>query len=335
MGYITGLCNSFNEIKSAFIDLCITAGWSQTTDSNGKTVIYKESEGLYMMAEVGALSSSPSTPDCFRILGRTSVNGGSAPTMVGISNMYSADGRPTPGAIAFPVIYYGFYYSNVNEVYFIIKYNQMYQFIAFGKSPIQVPGTGFWVAGTGGIPADSGPYTYRLRPSSIGMSVNGSTRYNYFGPVPPAIFWCGNRYQTGSSTIFPDLNCWVHSNLETAYPWSLSSGGNAGQRVGVRYLTLHLQAQPQQFNKEALLLPILAYKESNLYSGYYHLVASVVNARHIKINYLDPETILNKDGDQWVVFPCFKKIYKNEYWTATDDFDVESGNFGWAVKKEA
>ena len=67
--------------------------------------------------------------------------------------------------------------------------------------------------------------------------------------------------------------------------------------------------------------------------GYYHLVASLVNARHIKINYLDPETIINKDGEQWIVFPWFKKIYKDEYWTSTEQGATDSGNFGWAVKR--
>ena len=331
MGYITGICNSYNELKSAFVDLCVTAGWGQTTDSNGKTVVYKNSEGLYIMVEVGALTSAPSTPDCLRILGRTSVNSGDAPTKVGISDFYkyTSYDYPTPGPVAFPVTYYGFYYSNVNEIYFIIKYNQMYQYIAFGKSTVPLPGTGLWVAGTASPHIDNQGY-YAGRPCNISMStIGGFDSYT----TASAIFWLGERWI--ETDLYADRNCWVHSNLDTSYPWSLSSGDYTLDRSGIRYLQLYLEAQPQQFNKEALLLPILAYKPSNLYSGYYHLVASLVNARHIKINYLDPETIINKDGEQWVVFPWFKKIYKDEYWTATTSGATDSGNFGWAVKKEA
>jgi len=334
MGYITGICNSFDEMKSAFVDLCIAAGWSQTTDSSGKTVIYKASEGLYMMAEVGALSSSPSTPDCLRILGRTSVNGGNAPTKVGISNFYQHSGDPTPGPVVFPVVYHGFYYSNVNEVYFVIEYNQMYQFIAFGKSTMALPGTGLWVAGSVSPHLDSNPTSItRHRPCNLYMSTSGGT--SGFGHVSPALFWVATRTSTVSGDPFSDRNCWLHSNLDTNYPWSLSSSNYEQHRVGIKYLQLYLEAQPQQFNKEALLLPILVYKESHLYPSQYHLIASLVNARHMKINYLDPNTIITNGSDQWMVFPCLKKVYQNEYWTTTSAYSTHSGNFGWAVKREA
>jgi len=333
MGYITGICNSYNELKSAFVDLCVTAGWGQTTDSNGKTVVYKGSDGLYIMVEVGALTSAPSTPDCLRILGRTSVNGGDAPTKVGISNFYSSG----PGPVTFPVTFHGFYYSNVNEVYFVIEYNQMYQFIAFGKSTVLLPGTGLWVAGSVSPHDDtnSGTDLYRSRPYAIYMTTSGFGYGGTFSDVAPALFWVGVRRDSSSPGPFSDRNYWVHSNLDASYPWSLSSGDYKGNRVGVAYLSLYFQAQPQQFNKEAFLMPVLAYKPSNLYSGYYHLVASLINARHMKINYIDPETVITKDGEQWVVFPCFKKMYQNEYWTTAETGSTHSGNFGWAVKKEA
>ena len=99
------------------------------------------------------------------------------------------------------------------------------------------------------------------------------------------------------------------------------------------YLTWFLRSQPQEFNKEALLLPIHVFKRHNVYSGQYQHVMTAQKARYLKINYLDPETIITKGSDQWVVFPFFKKVYQVVYWTGVN-YTTHTGNFGWAIKKE-
>jgi len=220
----------------------------------------------------------------------------------------------------------------------------MYQFIAFGKSTISLPGTGLWVAGTSSPHDDtyyySGSYPYKpsyeySRPCQIYMNTSGQNSYVDSGSISPALFWLSYRTSGLTTYQYSDRNCWLHSNLDTNYPWSLSSSNYYASRSGVSYLSSYLQTQPQQFNREALLLPIFVYKSSHQYSGS-HLIASLINARHIKINYIDPETVLNKGEEQWVVFPCFRKVYQNEYWTSNSSSgETHSGNFGWAVKKEA
>ena len=335
MGYITGVCNSYDELLGVFVSLCTTAGWSQTTDTNGKTVLYKSAKNLYIMVETGPKPGTPSTPDCLRIQGRTSINGGSdnTPTKVGISDCYPTSSYGTAGPVTFPVTYFGFYYADVEEIYFIISYNQMYQFIAFGQSTISLPGTGLWIAGAFGLLID---------PTSIDTSNNNWHRPKVFdvlddGGSPdhdrpcPAFFW--NQRQ--STNYAPANNYYIHNNLDTNYPWSLSNNDYtySYNKVGVSYLTWFLRSQPQEFNKEALLLPIHVFKRHHVYSGQFQHVMTAQKARYLKINYLDPETIITKGDDQWVVFPFFKKVYQDVYWRGANPI-THTGVFGWAIKKE-
>jgi hypothetical protein len=52
------------------------------------------------------------------------------------------------------------------------------------------------------------------------------------------------------------------------------------------------------------------------------------------INYLDPETVIYHGDEQWMAFPYFRKVYKSPYTFSIVVAD-NTGNFGWAIKKEA
>jgi len=313
MAYNTGFCNSFTEIKSALIGHCLSNGWSQTTDSSGKDVIYKGN--LYLTLEILSY--------CFMITGRTSVNGGDSPKSVGIANFHAS----YLGPIQFPVKYFYFTYSDIDEVYFLINYADKYQWLAFGKSNITLPGTGLWIAGTAGLPFI---YTSHI-PEQITMSVTGGVSWKR--DISPGLFWPNEN--RSSSTCDAFRNYWLHSNINPNYPWALALDNHDQYRpVGITYLTTHLQSQPNAFNQQSLLLPVLVYHTSQTYSGYYTLVAHIQKARHLMINYLDPETTIYHGSEQWMVFPYFRKVYQSP---TTFDLSMvnHTGNFGWAIKKEA
>jgi len=330
MGYMTGICTTFSDIQAAFTDVLTAAGWSRTTDSAGKTVMYKDT--LYAMLET--------LSDCFRVTGRTGVNEGDAFLPVGISDFYLATYvTTTPGPIIFPVTFHAFYYDDIDEVYFVISYLDMYQFIALGKSTITLPGTGMWLCATCAphslLPGGSGKYCWR--PCGVNYSLTGNSGTTSY--TPAGLFWLRYAYEGSYNgpVHYAFKNAWLHSNLNTAYPWSLTndnySSSSNGLPVGITYASNHMRSQPQESNLEANLIPILVYRTHPSIINQYYLVASLVKSRHISINYLDPESILTKGSEQWMVFPCFKKTNAATY--ATSAGHLDSGNFGWAVKKEA
>lgn len=313
MAYYTGVCNSFDDIKNALKSHCESNGWTTTTDSNGKDVIYKDN--LYVMLNT--------TSSYFSITGRTGVNEGSSPGPVGMCNFTPFQTTPCPGPVQFPVEYFCFTYTDIDEVYFLIKYADMYQWVAFGKSNITLPGTGLWVAGSVGCSGSS--------PNHIVIDTLGSGTYGIHvgNSTSAALFW--NTYS--STILLPAMNYWLHSNINTNYPWSLSTSDTASA-TGIKYLRYHLESQPNGFNQQALFLPILVYHTSATYSGYYTLVAHIQKARHLMINYLDPETIIYHGSEQWMVFPYLRKVYQPPT-TFNIQYANHTGNFGWAIKKEA
>jgi len=306
-------------MKSALIECCSNNGWSHTTDSSGKDVIYKGN--LYVMLDVttGSFNS-------FGITGRTGINEGSAPGRVGLSDFYDYYGDPTPGPVLFPVRYFCFTYNDIDEVYFLINYLDMYQWIAFGKSNITLPGTGLWVAGTSGLNSGS-------KPAYIVSTPNGAVGLvNVFVyATSGALFWTSSVRDSNSK---PGLNYWLHSNINPSYPWSLALNNNCSGAVGIKYLTTYITSQPNEFNQQSLLLPVLAYHTSALYSGKYTLVAHIQKARHLMINYLDPETVIYHGDEQWMVFPHLRKVYQSPY-SFSLSYVTHTGNYGWAIKKEA
>ena len=348
MGYVTGVCTSFEDIRNAIISLARQAGWSTGTDSSGNTVMYKDN--LFVMIDKGKyIYGGANVYDCVRVKGRTGLNEGSALLSVGISDFYGDHGYYPTGPVQFPVRYHGFYYTDTDEIYFVVTYNYIYQYIAFGKSNVTLPGTGLWVSGTSACEGDMF-YAYgdsramQQRPMFIRMDPSGYGYYTTNGHHSPAIFWTGIRSTGSISFTFADRNYWLHHNIN-GDPWALASTIAFTNGVGVGCIERYLKSQPQQANNQAMLLPIMAYKTCSVYSNTYYHVATLQKARHIKINYLDPETVISNGDEQWVVFPWFKKVQMPAYAHIVEDtvngvsgkaYAVNhSGNYGWAIKKEA
>ncbi len=284
--YYTGICANFGEIKSALVEHCVANGWTETTDSGGNTVIYKDD--MYLRI----------TTDSARVifLARTSVDGGSAPREVCITHF-----DPNyEGHIVFPVTYYAFVFSN--EVFFVINYGERYQYVAFGKSSYSLPGTGMWVSATARYPSI---YPYRINLNSDGYVREYDTA--------SAMFWTSN-YSYLKNSLYPKHNSWIHTNIDPNYPWALGTTNTSDDLVGIQYLTELLVSQPNIFNQESLILPIKAFKRSHIYSDKCYEVLTVQNARHFVLSYVEPKDIIYRGSEQWMVFPWFRRSLSAYGW---------------------
>jgi len=305
MAYITGVCNSWTDVKDTIISILTNNGWTSTTDSAGDTVVY--SGNMYVRIKTDGTN--------VRFLGRTGIDTGDAPNEVWMTDFNAS----YIGPATFPALYHAFIFTD--EFFFVLNYENKYQYFACGISNISLPGTGMWISATAG---QNVPYRISLGDSWSKMYKLGEINGNY---TSAAMFWTYNYSYTYAR------NSWVHNNIDPNYPWALGTTNTAsstGDIVGIQYLTERLMSQPNEFNKEALLLPIMAFKRSVTYTDKRHHILTVQNARHIRINYLEPGDIINNGLEEWMVFPWFKKqvgfpIYLyNMNHTAT---------FGWAIRK--
>lgn len=305
MGYFTGVCSSYAEIVATLVNVVKNAGigWEELTDTGGYSVLHKES--LYV--QVRTIYNGAG------VLGRTSRDSGAPINLVGVSDFYATSGAKL-GPIQFPVNYFCFTFTNPDEVYFIIKDRDRYQFIAFGQSNVTfTTGTGLWVAGTTGLTStlpyyiDLADYaSYRPHFSTYGYVSSSSD-------TCAAPFW---SYTYSTSSAYNYNNAWLNSDSG----WVINSSG-------ARPVGLLLASQPNEFNNQALLLPIT-------YNG--GRDATLTNARYIRINYIDPEDILYHGAEQWMVFPFFRKI--NAWYRVSGDYkylmDLDSTlTYGWAIRK--
>lgn len=287
--FYTGVCYSFTEIKNAIVDVCTSNGWTATTDSGGQTVIYKDTMFLRIISESVRV----------RFLGRTSIDGGSAPYDGCITNYQTDAGRE--GVITFPVIYYAFIFDY--EVFFVIEYGERFQYVAFGKSTYTLPGTGMWISASAGY--------YGGVPYYITLNIYGDVT-NADGNTVPALFWVKRNDRGGYR------NSWIHTNIDPNYPWATGTTNTSTDLVGIQYLTELISAQPNYFNQEALLLPIKAFKRSVVYADKCHEVLTVQNARHFNLTYVQPKDIIYRGSEQWMVFPWFRRSFSP---------------YGWAIRK--
>jgi hypothetical protein len=305
MPYITGSAADMDAVKTALVNACKNDGWTEQTDSEGKTVLSKS--GIYVRVEAGSDASGGT----LELLGRTGVDSGDAPNIVSICTIFQSSSEETPDAVSFPVTYHAFTFSE--EVFFVINYSDKYQWCAFGQSSQNgLPGTGNWVAASNSNTNEAG---FTLSSSSGGGYRSGPGGYLSCG----ALFW-----QT--SGHIDVANAFCHNDFDTDYPWALAKDGNYNDPVGIKYLTEILASQPNSFNGESVLMPIRAYKirpESKVSQ-----VLEVSNARHIKIDNYNDEQVITLGTDDWMVFPYFRRNIEGQ--TNTD-----TGTFGWAIKKES
>lgn len=307
MAYIQGQALDMNGVYNALISACTSNGWSSGNDAEGKAVIYKDDCFVRVTVD--------NTNNKLELLGRTTMNGGglaNAPAIVQIKKVCNE-------AISFPLNYYAFI-SNY-EVYFVINYGDIYQWCAFGQS--QQPGlpegaTGNWVAAT------TYPNAHDASVVVMGIADGLNKRYDYY----QYYYFCPGLFWVTKLELDTPANWFFHSNYNPAIPWAWDYNNPAYAPLGIIPYTELINAQPNAFSGEAVLLPIrlyLKYLESKIIQ-----VMELEHARYCRIDNLTPKQVISLGDDNWMVFPWYKK---NSAVRNGGNGVNHSGTFGWAIRK--
>lgn len=322
MTYVTGDAADMDAVKTALVDACTNNGWTEDTDSDGKTVLVQDdsslTDSIYVRVESVVNYKAFVDQDVYHleILGRTSLDGGDTPEVVCFGDIVERNSE-TVWPVSFPVTYHAFVF--IDEVFFIINYGDVYQWCAFGQSNQSgLPGTGNWVCATIGanknIECDENGF--------IAIdSESGASSY-HDAIISAAFFW------TTSYTEEVSRSGWIHTNFENSYPWTLENGTNAGEPMGIQYLTELVDTQPNAMNSESVLMPIRVYKKRP--DSKVSQILEVKNARYIRIDNYAPEEVITLGTDEWMTFPFYAKNIDERN---GGDKLRHTGTFGWAIKK--
>lgn len=337
MAYSTGSAANLSDIRVALIAACTANGW--TWDA-GNQVLYKGTMFLNLTYTARRMFFQ----------GRTSLlTGGLIPGSTVSIGKSCVDGATTwrDMDLSFPLTYHIFVHTD--EVYLVCNFGTIYyQWATFGQSTVtglDPAGTGMYVAASFGYNEYTNFISSLLYPieyfNSDWQSAGVNTYPGSEGCIIPAPFWGpGMDKNTNSVSGYGShTNYFVHNNLDGG-GWSTTDNNlvHGGITIGIRHLTELLNALPNTFNNESVLLPNRCYKlrASNKVS----LVLDLSYSRICRIDNYDPGQIITLGADQWMVFPFLKKntTYRNGYkpsggagYEGSSWID-HTGTFGWAIK---
>ena len=324
MPYLTGVVNSFADLRTALIAGLVANGWTQTGDIVHKgdihfTALARETfaavldtEGLRFKIGVGIsggalVDASPAEPR----LGR---------------------GRSLDPAITWPAQYHLHVGAGPDEFFLLLNYNvDFWTWAAMGVSATpDLGGTGVWFAAANNLRENdllSSPGgQYRITPTS-----GGATWTGYAVPsAPGAPFWntIGLAVAAGENSLLAEG---IHCNLDgRASSWADNRLASSKIVGGPWYADPMLSRLPSAWNSETALLPIQVYvsrPESKV-----SLVLDVAHARYTRIDNYDPGEVIDIGPDRWKVYPFIRKNTAQRNANPTPETGNHSGTLGWAIR---
>lgn len=254
----------------------------------------------------------------------------------------ASNGTTDPGPAArlarlpagnWPATYYLFTFTNPAELFCIVKYGaERHTWLGFGELQKAYNYTG------------GSYYSAMYRPSATlerfymafntaPSSLSGTNQLTFGGGGPQALAGC---FLWGG---YGDIaNTFVTYNTTTGFlrcryngaAWPDATLNPCASELS----SLLLQAQPNRWNSQSVLLPIRATiwaKASNAYVDF----GAVPYARYMRVdNYLSGD-ILTLGTDRWMTFPFHRKDTADRNSTAatTDGWTRDhTGTYGWAIK---
>lgn len=297
MSYYSGTANDMSALRAALVAACTSEGWSWNSStqeiSKGAVVVQ-----VQVLAEhlsfVGRVSSGSSNV--------------SAPVKMGRLSTAAA------WVLSWPMAYHVFVFAS--EVYLVANYDvDKYLWAAFGATTVGgLPGVGTWL---GANAAD----TINAGASPIGMTAQ-------IGPGGAAL--CPGLFHANNFQGSFARNCWIHHNLEGyGWFWGGLAGGNP---VGIPQITTLLALLPNNWNSEAVLLPLRAFvaRPSNKIS----MVADCEHARITRIDNYTPGQIITLGSDRWMILPWYRKNSSSRDGSTTGSGIDHTGTMGWAIRYE-
>jgi len=303
MAYYSGTANDMTAVRSALVAACTSEGW---TWNAGEEVLHKDT--MFVRLQLSG--------EYLRLLGRTGLTTGDAPHVVQMGPFTGYSGTPLP-ALDWPVGYELFVFEA--EVYCIINYNvDVYQWCAFGQSTVDnLPGSGMWLGASGNKAATGYSYGISISPAGGGSSYSTNV-------FCPALFWrSGGGTAAGHAT-----ESLVYSDLDT-HGWWWGTTYNCSN-IGVDALKPLVNILPNDWNSEAILLPIRAYKAR--FENRISLIADLDHARYTRLDHYTPGQVITIGSDRWKIFPWYRKNI-----TGRDGFSWRgnhTGTLGWAIRYE-
>lgn len=290
MAYISGTAATFAELVTGIRNACTANGWTLSGEVLHKGTVYQR-----VLVNGNFIDSQ----------GGTGIDGSNALTGAAASaariGSLSSDSRIPP--ITFPASYQVFISAEPDEVMVVVGYGaDLYQWLAWGKSYVSLPGTGGWFSGT--MSSATSTYTAGIYITSNGGE-SDSVR------LCPALFWADQRNTERGEFVNHGIG---------------AAGWDGVGIIATRYRAPLDAITPNAYNNQAVLLPIQCYTTA-YGSSKVALVVDVKSIRAISINNLNPGEIITLGADRWKVFPWYKKT------TETSIIQGDStGKYGFAVR---
>lgn len=304
MSYTTGTATDLVALKAAIVAACAAAGWS----SSG-SVIYKGGLALRIANKVrGAVTG-------LEFCGGT---GQAAGALVGACPYVCEMATWPAGALAFPVIYRVFAFSNPDEVYVVVNGDvDHFQWAAWGQSAITLPGTGMWFA----APYQASPGSPYCERVTVDMATGVQT---WLESCPILL---GRTMSSGQAGA---VECFLNHGLDGA-DWT--TGTAAAPLVSALPAANPLYSLlPNAWNSETVLLPIQGILARP--SGLSSLVLQPRNARYARIDNYAPGEIVSLGADRWMMLPWVRKNASERNGHAARTANIHSGTAGWAIRYE-
>lgn len=206
----------------------------------------------------------------------------------------------------------------VPEVFISVNYNELYyQWIAFGKSAVTLPGTGTWCSGSFNSTVLS-----NCEMSAYTNAVDGARSNSYTTHLP----FCA----TSGNLPFGEH---IHHGLaEGDSTWSRADilGASIAPAPMLRYT-------PLDYSTQVLLIPVVAMLRRSEYDSAWHYVP-VLECQNIRLFMFDTGTAITPGkqitlgSDLWDLWPAYQLDRANQYKTYGG---AKSGCFGIAVRRTA
>lgn len=315
MAYFTGVVNSIGGLQTAIFNACTASGWTLSGTTVSKAPLHMQVDVLSMSGLYGATG--------LRFRGGTGVSGGA---VTGAAPFPSDLGTVSNAALTYPLTYHVMTFSNPDEVYVVVNYDaDRFQYAAWGRSHLSLPASGMWFSASLWQLNHTDNDSWEAYFHTANNGPEGSYSYQQ-----PMLFM---RSETLAGTLEGGAEGHMLHGLDGA---SWTTGGPlapspSAMPAGAQMLGM----LPNVWNSESVLLPIqlTVPRPSDRKS----IVASLRNARYVRVDNHDPGEFITLGPDTWIVFPWLRKSTTERAGMpagSSSPSAVHTGTFGWAIRYE-
>lgn len=329
MAFVTGTANDMAGLLTALRNACTSNGWTLSGNVLHKGTCYVRNQIVQCPEYTAGIGQRP----YLVVRSGNGIDGGNEltdpagnePSIGPFSSPVRNDG---PVDWDWPVNYFIHISAAPDEVRLVVGYNAVfYQHLWFGQTPgIGNPGTGNWHFATmSPLAATNSNWQYKRR-DSVGVNQTGQQISTTNGPYTvPQPFWITS---TANSTYMNYAYHGMRGDTGAA-AWAQDTGFTNSMLGTAIWPALQglIQYQPNAWNNQVALLPMqLLIARPDFKTT---LQAEFMHARKLRIDFIDPESVITLGPDRWKVYPC---LHKDISQPTGGVVDMHSGAFGVAIR---